>query len=247
MRLRMKGVGILVILGTTIVTLAGSTRAARAASPADSTVVCLHAQAHNTKGLTCDGSPEQAGIACDQYTKTWPLQTGADVYMILAKGDSLTGIAALTVGIEYSQPVSRQDGIGCDVFDYVLCAELEYPNSPDNVVAHEWPWSGGGNVLVWSYTNHCQRKVLGNYGVHTTACAFYVYAYSADTFAVTKNNNLQGGPDILISDCSLAIHHLVWPQAGGKIGFGTNTGFNPCTDTVPVKGTTWGRLKQQYH
>jgi hypothetical protein len=245
MKLWMKGMGVAAILGVLLLIPAGPVQA-QVADTSDA-VVCLHAQAHNTKGITCDDSPEVANIACDQYVKNWPLQQGADVFMIVAMADSMLGVSGVSIGILYSNPVTLADGIGVDVFDYTMCADLEYTNSADGNLDHEFPYSGGGNRLIWVRTTNCQQHVIGDYGVHATACVFYVYAYSDDQMQVTMNMNLDFGPEILIVDCpGPANHPLRWPQAGGKVGFGGEEGFNPCTDVVPVKNTTWGRLKTQY-
>ena len=134
----------------------------------------------------------------------------------------------MSCGIRYSNPVTLNDGIGCDVFGYTACSDLEYTNSPDGTVAHEWPYSGGGNRLIWVRTYNCQQTVRGNDGAHAVACVFYVYAYSPDEFEVTRNENLLNGPELQVIDCPTpAGWDLEYPSHAGKVGFG-QPGYNPC-------------------
>jgi hypothetical protein len=205
-------------------------------------VVALHAQAHDTKGIGCSGLDPD--LACRDFTTTWPVHSSADVYMVVARADSALGISALSCGISYSNPVSLADGVGCDVFGYLSCADLEYTNSPDGDSAHDFPWSGGGNRFIWVRTTNCQQTERGADGVHAVAAVFYVYAYSPDEFEVIQNENLQFGPELLVSDCAgPANSNLAYPSHAGKIGFGA-PGINPCAGEVdltpPVLLSAWG-------
>jgi len=211
-------------------------------------MVVAHAQAHNVKGLNC--ANWDPNMPCDQFVKTWPLNSGADVYFIIAFADSALGVSGVSLGVDYGNtPGVQQDGVGCDVFGYVACSDLEYTNGIDmNDVSTEFPSAGGGNRLIWVRTINCQRHVVPGWSVEALACVFYVYAYSPDQFAVDMNRNLQTGPEFQIVDCpGPALSDMMWPEHAGWVDFGGGQGYNPCIEEIlPTQRTTWGRLKTQY-
>jgi len=211
-------------------------------------VVAAHAQAHSTKGLSCaNWDPD---MPCHMFTVNWPVGTGADVYFIIAKADSALGVSGVSLGVDYgSTPGVQQDGVGCDVFGYLSCSDLEYTNGIDmNDTSTEFPSAGGGNRLIWVRTTNCQRHVVPFWGVEAVACVFYVYAYSPDQFRVDMNRNLQSGPEFQIVDCpGPALSDMEFPYGAGIIGFDSPTfGYNPC-NYDPVEPTTWGKLKKHYN
>jgi len=212
----------------------------------ENSVVAVHAQAHDTKGLEC--ANWDPNMPCDQFVTSWPVGIGADVYFIIAQADSNLGVSGVSLGVDYgSTPGVQQDGVGCDVFSYLSCSDLEYTNGIDmNDVSTEFPSAGGGNRLIWVRTTNCQRHVVNPWGVEAPACVFYVYAYSPDQFIVDMNRNLQTGPEFEIVDCpGPALSDMNWPTHAGVVGFGTS-GFNPCIVLIPTRSTTWGHLKTQY-
>jgi hypothetical protein len=211
-------------------------------------MVALHAQPHNTKGIQCTGiSPT---LPCDQFVDTWPLHSGADVYMMIAEADSALGISGVSLGVLYSAYDTDIDNQGCDVYGYTFCSDLQYTNSPSGGAVDEFPYSGGGNRLIWVRTTNCQRNVVAPYGVQAVACVFYVYAWSPDNFIVDMNRNLQTGPEFQMVDCpGPALSDVPWPEHAGVLAFGgTGAEYNPCTDIpTPTENTTWGKLKNQYN
>ncbi len=209
-------------------------------------VVALHVQAHDTKGLNCtDLDPN---LPCDRFIHTWPTGSGADVFMVICMGDPVVGVSGVSLGVQYANTATLADGVGCDVFSYTACSDLEYPNSPDGNVAHEFPYSGGGNRLIWVRTSNCQRHEVDSWGVQAVVCAFYVYAYGPDQFQVDMNRNLETGPEFQIVDCpGPYLSDIPWPEHAGVVGFGQDrSGYSPCTAMVPTVRTTWGKLKNQY-
>jgi hypothetical protein len=249
MKLLVREAGLVAVLVVTILALGSGIAWAQLHNGQENAVILLHAQTHNTKGLSCGDSPAAQDLGCETYTKEWPLNTGADVFMIVAKADSALGISGVSCGIKYSNIATLADGIGVDVFGYTFCSDLEYTNSPDDNPAHEWPYSGGGNRLIWVRTTNCQRHVIPPNGVHVTACIFYCYAYGPDKMEVDMNRNLYTGPEIQMVDCpGPALSDIDWPYAAGKLAFGIpDGGYNPCTDPiVAVERSTWGKLKNQY-
>jgi len=252
MKLLLKQAGIVTVLAALFLVLVSGGAFAQLHNGQENAVILLHAQTHNTKGLNCATSPEVAGLGCETYTKEWPVGTGADVFMIIAKADSALGISGVSCGINYGfTPGVQADGEGVDVFGYLSCSDLEYTNGIDmNDVSTEWPSARGGNRLIWVRTTNCQRHVIPPNGVHVTCCIFYCYAYSPDVMIVDMNRNLQTGPEIEMVDCpGPALSDIDWPYAAGKLSFGVpDGGYNPCSDPiVATQRSTWGRLKNQYH
>jgi hypothetical protein len=213
-------------------------------------VVVLHAQAHNTKAP--DGNPLcedlDPNLPCGEYTTTWPVGVPADVYLVVAKGDSALGVSVVSFGIQYGATYGvRQDGQGVDVFGYTSCSDLEYPTGelPEPV----FPAAGAGNVLVWERDTDCQRNVVSTEGVQTVACVLYVYAHGQDKLIVDMNRTLYTGREFLVADCTgpYTVSDMPWPSHAGIVGFG-EPGYNPCTALgVPVVRTSWGELKSQHH
>jgi hypothetical protein len=210
-------------------------------------VVAVHVQAHDSKAFNC--ASMDAGLSCDRFVREWPVGSPADVFMVICMADPVFGVSGVSLGVRYAESGTLADGMGCDVHGYVSCADLEYPNSPDGSVAHEFPYSGGGNRLIWDRTTNCQRQTVEPWGVQVVACAFYVYAYGPDLFQVDMNRNLETGPEFQIVDCpGPFLSDMPWPEHAGSVGFGqSRSGYSPCTAMVPTVHTTWGRLKNQYH
>jgi hypothetical protein len=218
------------------------------AGPGDQSqsVVALHVQAHNSKTFSC-GNMDQ-NLSCDRFVREWPDHSPADVFMVICMADPVFGVSGVSLGVRYSNTGTLADGVGCDVHGYVFCSDLEYPNSPDGNPEHEFPYSGGGNRLIWARTTNCQRQTVEPWGVQVVACAFYVYAYGPDLFQVDMNRNLKTGPEFKIIDCpGPYLSDMPWPDHAGIVGFGEDrAGYSPCTAMVPTVHTTWGRLKNQY-
>ena len=198
-------------------------------------VIALHPVTHLTKGDPgCAGAPT---IPCSDYLKTWPLHVSTNLFLVTARAmDASRGIAGMSCGILYNNAHTK-------LFNptWSLCADLQFTNAGVN---GEWPASGGGNRITWVSTTNCQRTVYGGDGVHAVAGFFYIYAYSADTFAITPNLNLQI-PELAVADCSASTTYL--PMDGSRsavCGFGMD-GYNPC-EAVPVQATTWGKVKSQF-
>ncbi len=212
-------------------------------------VFALHAKAHTTKATTIctTWSPNTEGIPCSNYVSNAAVGVNTDVYLVVARGNSDTGIAGLSCGVLYD----NVDASGVDVFGWYLCGDLEFTNAGAD---GEWPISGGGNRITWSFVDACQLTVLGTDGVHAVAGAFYVYAYSPDVLYITPNNNLQSEPELAVADCTADTDYLPFGRAG-FVTFstsGSDLGCNPCTEPdtdclgVPVEDSTWGKIKSKY-
>jgi hypothetical protein len=213
-------------------------------------VFALHAVPHVWPPIP--GAPCAVGrptIPCRDYQVTWPILSSTDVYLVVARAYPEPGIAGISCGIRYNPAPQR----GVDMFGWTLCADLEFTNAGSN---GEWPASGGGNRITWSLVDACQRTVINPDGVHAIAGAFYLYAYSSDTFEVTPNWNLAGGWELAVVDCRLNTTYLDYCEycTTGRIGFGPPDDYsnydpyNPCAGTTPiaVQRTTWGGIKAKY-
>ena len=208
----------------------------------DNAVLALEVRPHATKSsLVCfktGGSssldPVTGNRACNTFTTTGALNIARDMYLVVAKADNVAGIAGVSLGIQYDGVASS----GIDVFGWSLCSDLDFPNG-------SWPNSGGGTRITWSAGTNCQRTVLGTMGAHAVAGAFYVYAYSSDTFKITENKGL-AIPELRVADCNASESNINQAKGVGSAGFGANAGCNPClTDCgiIPVEPTTWGKIK----
>jgi hypothetical protein len=207
----------------------------------DGAMIVLHAQAHTTKSSTICTTAAPA-VPCSQYRTGWPVQTRADVYLVVVRAKPEPGIVALSCGIEYDS----RPGQGVDVLSYQLCADLDSPSAGPH---GDWPAAGGGNRINWIPPN-CQRTVIDPDGVHAVACAFYVYAYGPDFFGVTPNWNVAQNGELAVADCSASItpvYHGTMYECAGVI-FGGEA-CNPCLGGCwcpEVRPTTWGRVKRSF-
>jgi hypothetical protein len=196
----------------------------------ENAAVAVHAQAHNTKGMTCSGLDHD--LPCDGFTTRWPVHSGADVYFVVANANPALGVSGVSLGVTYGNtPGARQNGQGVDVFDYVSCADLEYPNGIDpGDPSTDFPAAGGGNRFLWDRTANCQRHIVSPFKTQAVVCAFYVYAYAPDDFKVDMNRNESTGPEFQITDCvGPAISDMQWPGHAGYVSFGSySDGYNPC-------------------
>lgn len=241
-----RGLASLTIALAVAVTLLAGAPASADSGTQPQAVIALHAVEYAypaPQGTPCDaGKPT---IPCRNYRVTWPLLSGADVYLVVARAYPGPGIAGVSCGISYNATV----GAGVDVLGWTLCADLEFTNSGLN---GEWPASGGGSRITWVSTTNCQRTVIDPDGVHAIAGAFYVYAYSMDLFQVTANTNLAGPYELAVADCAASVTYLKEGDlhlraTNAWLGFG-DIGYNPCVGatTIPVDRTTWGQLKTTY-
>lgn len=184
-------------------------------------------------GGGCPGQPE----SCLGYVTTWPLGQEADLFVVVARVDSLAGIGGVSFGICYDADVQVQS--------WTFCASgLQFPSEG-------WPGPNSGIVLTWNTATDCQRTVLGNEGVHATAGYFRVMAESPGYFFVTKHSGISSDA-IVLYDCG---GNRTFLPYGGFASFGILPSYNPCVFDVdgfptcrptPVVPETWGRLKALY-
>jgi hypothetical protein len=209
----------------------------------DGAVIALHVQAHATKSsLPCSA---WEAVPCSQFRTSWPLFTPADVYLVVARGNTEwgDGIGGVACGINYNPNAGPSDG-GLDIFSWRGCASVELTNPRDGEY-DPWPSPGSGIWCVWATSTSCQRTTIGSDGVHAVAGSFYVYAYSPDILEVVPYENPVNGPELQVVDCWAYLTDLP-TTAGGAVRFGGGLGYNPCTEMIPIAPTTWGTLKQKF-
>jgi hypothetical protein len=202
---------------------------ARAGSQ-DGARLSLHVQTATIKGWCSYSDPNSHSTPCSEYTTAWPAPGAADVYLVVTQADSVDGIAGLSCGIDYD----ATDLSGVDVDGWTLCADLEFSSAGVNGV---WPAAGSGVRITWNPGLRCQREVIGEDGVHALAGCFHVYAYGDDHFTVTRNNNVAGGPELVIGDCAAGETDLEYLRDAGQIEFSVDPqpgdGYNPCLAPGP--------------
>jgi hypothetical protein len=193
-----------------------------------------------TTAICTTTNPIVQNIACSSYNPTGAILTYYTMYLVIGQivspDDTLAGgIRGLALGIKYTTPTGT---VGTSV-SWTSCGDLEFPNG--NPL---WPESGGGNTITWA---DCKGTDIPPDGSHVLAGAFTVYAYAADTFQITANNNLANAA-LAIANCSGAQVETPLDHAG-FVRFGGLLGCNPCLAPcfVPVAPTTWGKIKSQYH
>ena len=193
---------------------------------------------HATVGLyltenprSCDASPP----ACsDNVRVTGELSLPYYAYLCVLKGDRAGGVAGIQFAIDYDP--APQSGV--DVWSWVKCTDLEFPQSG-------FPASGLRNVITWDFTRNCQDyEPAAGEGVTAVGGYFYLTAYSNDRLSVIPVG-LPNIPDVLVTDCGAAETHIDADQLG-HVGFsddGSVTGNLPCVE-ITIEDKTWGGIKQ---
>lgn len=213
----------------------------------------LHLQAHAAKSsvicTTADPSDTSVtpGIPCSSYTTSGLIGVAYDMYVVIAQVDS-NGVAGVTFGIDYDgvgETNTLRSGVDV-VGGWFLCSSgLQFPSDT-------WPDDYSGNVITWN-TEDCAYTEIEPDDIHGTAGAFYVYAYSPDTFRITAHKQQVIPDNLELVNCTGA-GVGVDPESGilGSVDFsesGSEPGCNPCVTPClvePVEPTTWGGIKTKY-
>jgi hypothetical protein len=166
-------------------------------------------------------------IPCSEYVTTAPLHRATDAYIVVGNANK-PGVSGVAFGIEYQEAPA----VGVDIVaPFHMCATgLEFP-SPG------WPASGEGNVITWNVTTSCAATEIPPNGVHGIVGAFYLYAYSEDTFRITENKTLRT-PALRVGICDAGDTQLDPATDAGSVVFSDNgrAGFNPCTEAPEDEG-----------
>ena len=213
----MKRIPILPLLALFTATLAVPAHA----GTQDQARIALHVKAHTlkTSAICTTWSPNTQGLPCSDYATAGAVGHSADVYLVLAHGHPGTGLAGFDCRVRYTADIGK----GVDVLGWTLCADFESPQSGPN---GEWPQSASSNTLSWGPAIDCQRTVIGEEGVHAIGGAFYLYAYSPDTFLIDPPSGSFAVRDCLGADSQ--IHQ--WGPTVVFTSRGDIAGYNPCPD-----------------
>jgi hypothetical protein len=165
-------------------------------------------------------------------------------YLLIANGFTNglvnSGLAGLQCGIHYDGAASA----GVDVFSWTRCCDLEFSSTG-------WPNSGGGTILTWDATNHCQRFEPGGAGTGVAAVAgyFYLSAYSPDLMRV-RPRPVDGMAKVASCQAQETLlegaGYFPVPSPLGYAAFsagGNVPGYSPCTTGTPVVHKTWSDIK----
>lgn len=171
----------------------------------------------------CTSSAPQT-LSCSQFNTRGETRVPSDVYLVASDSNPTARFSEVLLGIEYDESLSLTGWSSCS-----------FTESPD----HGWPGSGGGNRIATT-ERFCEATPSAE-GVNFVLGAFYVYAYAPSSMAITSRQiSINPGPTL--RDCS-GKDHPADPGDLGEVAFGEGTGYNPCESAVPVRRTTWGRLK----
>ncbi len=239
--------------------LACAASAPTAAGTQTGPVIALHAQTRVPKGDPCTRM-EQAyseGLTCYDFRTACETYKSYDLYIVVAAANPEAGVAFASFGILYDNGATGSSTVtndtGVNVYDWVLCSggtAISYPAAPS---PDAFPASGSGLRLYWDAETDCQTTAPPDgKGVEVVIGCLYVYAYSRDFFLITENEHAPDGPEYLVGDCDGEQYDLSrWEwDLGAFVRFSpaaVEQGNNPCYYVhVPVRHTSWSRLKTTY-
>jgi hypothetical protein len=202
--------------------------------------VLLHIGDVVGRDAACDAIPERVA---DVVTSAEARADGSASYYVYLLGTphgvAPAGLTGFQLGIEYGHPGPKE---GLAVSSWQRCSTLDFP-MPD------WPASGNGNTITWAI-GQCQTDPLVSAGF------FYVTAYTPATMSIATYpvtdlvkvadcRGAEGQPEVVVD-----AGWTGWVSFGGA-GRGTDTdgcnpALGPCVDPVPVRATTWGKIKSKF-
>jgi hypothetical protein len=222
-------------------------------------VIALH-MTGKVKAIGCTGtSPVQGALTVLPANYVVNFATPLDnsnlnyVWLMIANADEATGIAGASCGINWNAdpfgPTSIEDN-GMTL-TWTLCADLAFPS-----MTPTWPDPQSGNRVTWAPQTNCQRRQPAAGKVTALAGFFVAYSYYAvAAFVEVIPHPAVDPPELAIADCNatetrLDFSHRGWvgwnngPCPGpGCVVPGCNPYLGPCEPPVPVRPTTWGRIK----
>lgn len=184
------------------------------------------------------GTLAQAVVSADLSATT----AGDYFIYLLVDRNEIPNVAGLQCGLTYGNgsASARNDGVGIDILEWHLCADLEFPMPGVN----PWPNAGSGTMITWDATTRCQT------GAVAVAGYFVAQAHSQDLLRV-----LPRPADALasVADCENREYYLGANQLG-VVAFSpgaTLLGYNPVLGggpghSTPVRVTTWSSIKGLY-
>ena len=164
------------------------------------------------------------------------------VCLLVARGNG-SYLAGLQCGLSYkTTPSDPNPEDRIRIFDWHLCADLEFPTPADLPQgASAWPGPGSGNLITWDPINNCQLLELAVAGY------FYVGAYESSVLKLTPrpvDNTAK------VAYCATSGEHPLTLDDLGFVSFSPGAqalGCNPvlkgCAETVAIRPTTWSAIK----
>jgi hypothetical protein len=232
----------LVMVAAVVISMPGKSLAQTSTGPNEYAKIMAHLIPAAPGRNICTNS--KAAPKCnDMVTKGKLFPDMYYAFVVVTDADRSEGLGGVEFGIEYNQAPNQ----GVDVFDWILCATLEFPQP-----APPWPSSRGGTLVTWDPTNICQRNEPGGggSGVVSAAGYFYLAAYSADVFKITVRP-ISGTAKV--ATCAAEENIIEGPGAPsfpkshlGFVSFSEGAsvaGYNPCGVSRPVQESTWGEVK----
>lgn len=205
--------------------------------------LALHAVPHGTVTCASTLNPENLTTRIETFsTASGPFY---DVYVIACLNDRggptgpPTGIGGAEFGITYPGGYAPAGGLTpiC-VFDWVSCGDLQFPST-------NWPEPGGGNLVTWQ-VSRCSTPNLSFNTSYALAGYFYLAAYAPAAISLTPRP-VSGRAKV--ADCQgreFDFTSLLGGAYLGRVGFGSQGGWNGCLHGLPVKSSTWSGLKATY-
>jgi hypothetical protein len=205
------------------------------AGPNSSANIELHILGTTTKNAC---TRLQTTPTCQTITNEGDLGTYYFLHVLVTNGNAAAGVAGMQFGIEYGSEMSDLSGI--DIFGWVLCATLEFPQ-PSPV----WPNNGGGNLITWDSTNRCQTFEPAGLGTGVVANAgyFYMAAYSPASMEITVRP-VDGLAKV--ASCAAEEDLLSGLVRLGTATFGGGQGLSPWCEVDPTVIATWSTVKSLY-
>jgi len=156
-------------------------------------------------------------------------------WLVVCAGSDSTGIRGAEFGIDYNP--NPYDGIYVNAWD--LCADQDFQEPG-------WPSTAPSGILVTWIPANCQivnSEPFVPYTVIAVMGALDIYTYSPDELRIIPRP-ISGRAEI--ADCSGDQESILdnIPTHLGTGAWCSGPGYKACWPGLPVKSTTWGRLKR---
>lgn len=206
--------------------------------------IVTHASTLHAKCLPCVCTDDLGPYACG----VTPLDVTGDVdysythaYVQLVDLDPALGVSEVSFGLDYDgAPDSGVDGLTW----YQCLPDAMTSQAPDP----EWPQPGSWIRIEFDACRGTTPHPLDPEGQGSVLLgAYQLWATSSDrlSFVPAPDPDHPGETRIRVVDCSGEVTELPADRVA-SLGFGNVAGYDPCYGTVPVRPTTWSRLKRVY-
>jgi hypothetical protein len=238
-------------------------------------ISAFKARAWNYGCAATQANPAQNTLAVwpEDYVVHWshgiPDQThpnvpsGLMVWLMIANADEFVrgefwrgGIAGISCGVDWAMVSAGNPYASLEV-TWTRCCDLEFPSG-------DWPAPGGGNRMTNTAGTGDRCRGSEPRDGKITSCfgwfylsSYYNYLIDRAFVRITPNYNVPV-PELAFANCEAAEQQLPF-TAAGWVGIspetcpgpdctlpGCNPYLGPCDAPIPVRATTWGRIKNQF-